>query len=158
MPYFSPSTGGFYLRELHGRQMPADAVKITAKRHAALLEAQAAGATIVAGANGPEAQMPASSIDELRELAARRVKLHARARILAIASLEQQANDAAAIATAALELATIGGASIDFAPALERRKQIDAVRTASNAIELELAGMTGTELAAFRPANSPRWA
>lgn len=157
MRYYSPSTGGFYDDELHGKAMPDDVVKISKKRHAELLEQHAAGATIVAGPKGPRAIMATSSIAEQLAVARRRVKREARRRILAIASLERQSNDTAAIALAALQEATGLGITVDFMAALDRREKIDAVRVASNAIELELEGMKADELAAFRPADCLAW-
>jgi len=85
------------------------------------------------------------------------VKREARRRILAIASLELQANDTAAIATAALEITLHGAASIDFAPALDRRRAVDAVRAASDEIQLELEVLGTVELLAFAAADHPRW-
>uniref|UniRef100_B8DLJ3 Tail fiber assembly protein n=1 Tax=Nitratidesulfovibrio vulgaris (strain DSM 19637 / Miyazaki F) TaxID=883 RepID=B8DLJ3_NITV9 len=43
--YYSASTGGFYIEDLHAN-IPADAVAITADEHAALLDAQAHGLVI----------------------------------------------------------------------------------------------------------------
>ena len=44
--FYSKSTGGFYSREIHGDNMPADAVEITAEEHAALLDGQSHGKII----------------------------------------------------------------------------------------------------------------
>ena len=49
---YSASTGGFYSREIHGDNMPADVVEITAEEHAALLAGQSAGRVIAADAEG----------------------------------------------------------------------------------------------------------
>ena len=49
---FSASTGGFYSREIHGNNMPADVVEITAEEHAALINGQTEGKVIAADANG----------------------------------------------------------------------------------------------------------
>ncbi len=46
--FFSASTGGFYSREIHGDNMPADVVEITAEQHAELIEGQSLGLTIQA--------------------------------------------------------------------------------------------------------------
>lgn len=48
--YFSKATGGFYSVEIHGDNIPADAVEITIEQHAALLEGQSQGKII--GADG----------------------------------------------------------------------------------------------------------
>jgi hypothetical protein len=50
--YYSPGTGGFYLRAIHGAAVPADAIEITDERHADLMAGQAAGQRIVAAADG----------------------------------------------------------------------------------------------------------
>lgn len=50
--FYSKSTGGFYDRAIHGDNIPADAVEITAEQHAALLTGQSEGKRIVADANG----------------------------------------------------------------------------------------------------------
>lgn len=50
--FYSKSTGGFYTHDVHGTNIPHDAVEITAQEHAALLAGQAAGQRIVAGPNG----------------------------------------------------------------------------------------------------------
>ncbi|MDH4869799.1 hypothetical protein [Pseudomonas sp. BN515] len=44
--YFSKSTGGFYSREIHDDNMPADVVEITAEEHAVLLAGQSQGLVI----------------------------------------------------------------------------------------------------------------
>lgn len=50
--HYSKQTGGFYSREIHGDNIPADAVEITDEEHAALLAGQAAGKVITADENG----------------------------------------------------------------------------------------------------------
>ena len=50
--FYAASTNGFYVDDIHGDAMPQDVVEITTAAHAALLDAQAAGQTIVAGADG----------------------------------------------------------------------------------------------------------
>lgn len=50
--YFSKSRLGFYLPEIHGSSIPADAVEITTDEHHALLEGQAAGLIISADDTG----------------------------------------------------------------------------------------------------------
>ncbi|HWK70050.1 MAG TPA: hypothetical protein VNS29_04330 [Burkholderiaceae bacterium] len=52
MIYFSSQTGGFYNSEIHGDNIPADAVEITPSGHAALLQGQAQGKRIVSDENG----------------------------------------------------------------------------------------------------------
>lgn len=50
--FYSASTGGFYAAEIHGDNMPADVVEITAEQHAALIEGQSQGKVILAGEGG----------------------------------------------------------------------------------------------------------
>lgn len=50
--FYSKSTGGFYTAEIHGINIPADAVAITPADHAALLAAQSAGKIITGDAAG----------------------------------------------------------------------------------------------------------
>lgn len=50
--FYAKSTGGFYDREIHGDNIPADAIEITADEHAALLSAQSSGKVIQADQNG----------------------------------------------------------------------------------------------------------
>lgn len=149
MPFYSPSTRGFYVEAVHGRDIPADAVKITNRRHQELLLAQAQGHEIVPTSAGPEVHHAESGPEVLLARAVSRVKREARRRILAIASLEQQSND-----NAALALAVLAGDSTASLPALERRQKIDAVRAASNAIEAGLADLKVTQLATFNAASA----
>lgn len=63
--FYSASTGGFYSREIHGTNMPADVVEITAEEHAALINGQSFGKIIVADAAGrPVIQDPPPPTDE----------------------------------------------------------------------------------------------
>lgn len=67
--YFAKSTGGFYLPEIHGDAIPADAVEITEAEHAALLEGQSAGQIITADKNGKPVlanQPPPSANDVIK--------------------------------------------------------------------------------------------
>lgn len=50
--FYSKSTGGFYDTAIHGDNMPADVVEITAEEHAALLEGQSQGKIIDFDAEG----------------------------------------------------------------------------------------------------------
>jgi len=57
--FYSKYTGGFYSREIHGDNIPADAVEITKAEHTALLAGQAEGKRIVPDADGvPVLQEP----------------------------------------------------------------------------------------------------
>lgn len=50
--FYSATTGGFYDREIHGDNIPADAVEISAEEHAALLKGQSNGKIIAGDENG----------------------------------------------------------------------------------------------------------
>lgn len=57
--FYSKTTGGFYSSEIHGDNIPADAVEITKAEHTALLAGQAEGKRIVPDADGvPVLQEP----------------------------------------------------------------------------------------------------
>lgn len=72
MFFYSKSTRGFYVSEIHGENVPSDSIEITSEEHAALLAGQSAGRIITADSNGHPmlADPPPPSIDDLR--AARR--------------------------------------------------------------------------------------
>lgn len=56
---YSASAGGFYSRDIHGENIPDDAVHITAEEHAELLAGQAIGQIIAPAADGrPSLQVP----------------------------------------------------------------------------------------------------
>lgn len=150
---WSPTTGGFYHAEIHGDGVPDDAVPITALRHKQLLAGQAAGRAIVAGADGKPESAPAvvETAASLRAYAIIDIKAEARRRILAIASLERQANDNAALA---MRDWTKPGPSQEVAAAMERRARINAVRAASNQIEATVATLTGAALSGFVAGNA----
>lgn len=50
--FYSPSHAGFYSVAIHGDEIPADAVEISAAEHASLLDGQSQGKRIVADAQG----------------------------------------------------------------------------------------------------------
>lgn len=50
--FYSKSTGGFYTTEIHGDNIPADVVEITAEQHVALTEGQNSGKVITSDENG----------------------------------------------------------------------------------------------------------
>lgn len=154
MHHFSPSTGSFYHTDLHGEDIPADAVPVTDEAHGALMRAQGAGATISAGPGGqPIAHKPGQDRETFLRLAIRKTKMEARRRILAVASLEKQSNDNAALALAAL----VGASPETVSGAIERRRQIEAIREASNTLEGDATGLDLPALRAFDPALSTRW-
>lgn len=138
--YFSTDTGGFYTRKDHGDMIPVDAVEVSSTRHQELMDAQERGAKIVGGARGyPRAQFP--SISEYRQRAFARLRAEAGRRIRAISPEWRQMND--------LRHPTPEGEA--------RFAAIDAIRSASNAIEVGLRGATGSELREFDPAGRTEW-
>ena len=50
--FYSKTTGGFYTREIHGDNIPHDAVEITIEEHAALMQGQSEGKIISGDADG----------------------------------------------------------------------------------------------------------
>lgn len=50
--YYAKSTGGFYLPDIHGENIPTDAVEIPDEEYAALMQAQSDGKQIIADDNG----------------------------------------------------------------------------------------------------------
>ena len=152
------SARGFLHSDVHD-DIPADAVPISAATHARLLAGQAEGQEIVAGAGGkPVLADPGGNTEtDLRARLLRRTRREARRRILAIASLERQSNDNAALALAAFQLASLGGTSIDTAPALRRRAAIDALRAACDDICVQVEQLPVSRLRDFDPSLPAIW-
>lgn len=68
MFYYSPTTNGFYLKEIHGDNIPTDAVEITEQEHAALMAAQGEGQAIKPSDDGnPVASVPSATWDQIRD-------------------------------------------------------------------------------------------
>lgn len=67
---YAASTGGFYTPEIHGANIPPDAVEVTDSIYAALLSGQAEGKVIVPdGSGSPVLQdRPPPSVDEIKTL------------------------------------------------------------------------------------------
>ena len=66
--FYSKDTGGFYTTEIHGSNIPPDAVEITNADHAALLNGQSSGKVISADENGIPylADPPPPTAEQLR--------------------------------------------------------------------------------------------
>lgn len=146
--HFAPATATFHDARLG--PLPDGAVAIDAATHARLLAARTAGATIAAGPDGqPVAIKPAApSLDERRIRAVAVAKGEASARILAIAPLWRQLNDAR-------DLTQSAGAA---RTAIEARfTAIDAVRAASDALETRIATMSARSLAQLDIASPSHW-
>lgn len=57
--FYAKSTGGFYNREIHGSNIPSDAVEITDEEYTRLLQGQQLGKIIIANVEGyPELVLP----------------------------------------------------------------------------------------------------
>lgn len=50
--FYSKSTGGFYAREIHGENIPGDAVELSDEMYSTLLDAQISGKVIQPGEDG----------------------------------------------------------------------------------------------------------
>lgn len=139
--YFAPSVCGFFSDAVHA-DIPADAVEISAQDHARLLDQQASGAAIVAGADGfPRANHVTVKLKDRRAARIRQVKREAARRIESIAPLWRQLND-------------------QHAPSDEgaaRFTAIDAIRAASDMIEAEVASLSAAALDALDIARHPLW-
>lgn len=69
--FYSPTTGGFYVKPIHAN-IPADAVEITEADHTALLAGQSEGQRIVADENGrPVLVDPPAPTDDVLAQSAR---------------------------------------------------------------------------------------
>lgn len=68
--FYSKSTGGFYTREIHGDNIPTDAVEITDEYHAELMDGQSAGKIIDWSGSTPVlTDIPLPSNEELASIA-----------------------------------------------------------------------------------------
>ncbi len=157
--FYSASRAGFFDDDIH-KVLPPDAQPITTAEHADMLAAQSAGARIEGDSRGrPVARKLILALDTRRTIAVSETKIEARRRIVAIATLEQQTNDNALIARAALSSAGLA-AAVDPAPlakALARRTAIDAIRDASDTIEEAIAAMNARTLTALDVTANTHW-
>ncbi|MBB1605199.1 MULTISPECIES: DUF4376 domain-containing protein [unclassified Pseudomonas] len=103
--FYSPSTGGFYIADIHGDAIPGDAIEITQEEHAALLDDQASGKTIVAGPDGRPLVL-GTSTDYLAVIAARRYQAET-AGITVNGTDVPTARDSQALVTAAMLAAVL---------------------------------------------------
>lgn len=138
--FFSPSTLGFYLEGMH-RNIPADAVEISAVRHAALLKAQAERGPIEIDRHGKPVAARAPSATSRRALLLVAIRAEARRRIEAISPVWRQMND--------MRTPTPASAA--------RFAAIDAIRAASALIEQDLAETGSAALGSFPIADHPLW-
>lgn len=140
--HWSPSRGCFFAVDAPypAGSLPDDLIPVTAARHAELMAAQAAGATIISDAKGrPRAKLPGQP-DQRRQLRAA-IRAEARRRITAVSPLWRQIND--------LRHPSAAGEA--------RFARIDAIRAASALIEDNLAEVPATALATFPVATHLLW-
>lgn len=137
--HYSAAAGGFFDDTIH-RALPTDAVPVSNDRHRELLAGQAAGLRIAAGADGkPLLRRPQRTpVADLRADRIARAKSAAFSRIEAVAPTWRQLN------------ALRGEGIVDFAA-------IDAIRTASDALEAAIAQMSAAEMAQLDPFASTHW-
>jgi hypothetical protein len=135
---YSATTRGFYADG--DRAAPADAVKVTPARHAALLEAEAQGHLIEPDAKGrPQIRTRAASVAKLRELLIAAIKVEAGRRIRAACPIERQIN---------LLREGRGG---------EIAAMVDPLRARSNALEAQVAAAGMAWLDGFDPTQDAHW-
>lgn len=146
--FYSATIGGFLDSAIH-TILPSDAVPVTAEEHGALLAAQRAGKVIQSDTRGnPVALAPTRSAEAIRTDLVAITKREAARRIDQVAPLWRQLNDAREWPFA------IG----DARAAIEaRHAAIDAIRTASDAIERQIAGLGTRALTRFIPTTSDHW-
>ncbi|HYD46703.1 MAG TPA: DUF4376 domain-containing protein [Terriglobales bacterium] len=74
---YAASTRGFYREDVHGENIPADAVEITDEQYAVLIEGQAKGGTIASGAGGFPILLPRTepTIDQIKDAMWERIKI-----------------------------------------------------------------------------------
>lgn len=139
----------FFEDDLRARDtIPTDAVAITAKRHADLLAAQADGAVIepCPKTGKPLVKRPHHDPASLRAGLIAAVKTEARNRILAIAPMWRQMNDAMAVALGEVDDQVMG-----------RIARVAAIRAASGRIEEQIESAASAALKQFPVASHPYW-
>lgn len=142
--YVDEGRPAFFDDTIHGDAVPADAVEITAARHAELLEGQAQGKVISATSRGtPLLMTPKLSVAELRISLVAAVKREAQTRIENVSPLWRQLND-------------LRDGELD-ADAQDRFARIDAIRAASDAIEVAIAETSAGELTEFSVSTHSLW-
>ena len=147
--FYSATVGGFLDDRVH-RDIPTDAVAVTADQHARLLSGQQQGRPIAANENGRpyNAAPERPSADQLRDRLLAAVKAEAARRILLVAPIWRQLND-----TRDLPLA-----SGEQRAAIEARlAAIDAIRRASGALEQRIASATARALAQIDITAASHW-
>jgi len=151
--YYSPSTRGFYLEEVHvPSQIPADAVPVTEAQRQKLIAGQAEGGEIEPEPETGKPRLVRAKIDQRAELL-RAVKREAARRIEATSPPWRQLNDLRLLATPA----HTSEQAKDHSAASSRFAAIDAVRAASDAIEAEVTLTPAGKLSRFAVREHPLW-
>ena len=142
--FFAKITGrpAFFDSAIHGDAIPAEALEISAARHAELLAAQAAGAEIYAGKDGkPRFRSPRIDPAERRANLQLQIKREAQRRIRLVSPEWRQLND--------LRQPSDDGA--------RRFAMIDTIRAAATTIETLLEECPAGKLDGFDCLANPAW-
>ena len=140
--FYSAMTGGFYRSAVHETR-PDDCVEISDEEYHGLLNGQASGGTIAAcpTTGKPEIVTPKTDPVATRARLLTLAKREASRRILLISPEWRQLNDLRAPSDAATA----------------RFAAIDAVRSASNAVELQIGETADEDLSDFDVTNDLLW-
>lgn len=140
--FYSAMTGGFYSDAVHPTR-PEDCVEISDAERLSLLDGQANGGTISACTTTgmPEVVAPVNDPATTRARLLASVKREASRRILIISPEWRQLNDLRSPSEAATN----------------RFAAIDAVRSASNAVELQIGETADEDLGDFDVGKNPLW-
>lgn len=132
MYFYSPSTGGFYVKAIHGQAMPGDIVEVTDDEYRSLFAGQAVGKRIVAGAGGrPQLAEQAPSAPVVPSAVTMR---QARLALLAIGKLDDVATAIAAKSSPDRERAQI---EWEYAMRVERSSPLLADLSALLGLDLD---------------------
>jgi Zn-dependent metalloprotease len=144
-------TPAHFLDDTVHRSIPAGAVKITSRVFQSMLAARSEGREILADPDGkPKAgPKPVESIADLRGRQIQVVKSEAARRIAIVAPIWKQINDTVLLASAAIDA--------EKAAAVARRATIDAIRSASDALEAMISVMNNKQLAVLDVAADRFW-
>lgn len=89
--FYSKQTNGFYVHEIHGDNIPADAVAITYEYHTALLQGQSRGKCITADENGhpvlQDPPAPTAAQIEMQKITLVQAHMDAQARAIRYADI-----------------------------------------------------------------------
>jgi hypothetical protein len=121
--YFSPSTRGFYAREINGNGIPQDAVELLPDQYTALLNGQSQGMVIGSDANGaPVLKTPAPEGFDSAKARALALLRAERAPVLAALDGLQATANAAALS------ALIAGSNASASTASAKAQQIEQLK------------------------------